>query len=335
MTFIKRNWYWVAALIFAAIFYSILFSAAPKAHAATGDTQTQYGQVFTDLGNDQYSVTIDNTITALHVVGTPQAWLCNHNNVGAGILPCVPGKTYTFTDTSKETIKGVPNHCAYLQSDEGNAFDTVPGDPGKRVCWPDVTPPPPLCITAVWYIDDGFDSTNPFGGRGQSLVDSYSKPCGDLDVPVPTDCGTSYQIDSYNNDAVTVDLIDNRVLYGPNNPTESLWNGNPAWKYVDNPACVVSTSTPTPHPTATLPINTPTPTMTVPPETPTPFDDSDTDNDDSTVPVNDTCVPGECLASTGVNFNYGLWIAVGIGAFIIGAWFMTMGRSHRRKAHRA
>ena len=119
---------------------------------------------------------------------------------------------------------------------------------------PPTPPVTPVCVTAVWKIAAGFTSTNAFGGD-QTLVGQYPRACGDLDVPTPPDCGTSYQIDSYNDNATTTALLAGGVLHSPNNPAESLTSVNPAYKYVDNPACVVPPVKPAPE-VVTTPVET-------------------------------------------------------------------------------
>lgn len=121
----------------------------------------------------------------------------------------------------------------------------VPGTPEvPAVTCPDpgpttTTPPAPECVTAVWKMPSWKNSTTPTWP--QTLVSSVETECYDLDVPVPSDCGTQYQIDSYLNNATTEALIDGGFLNGPNSPNESF-PPNAGWgstyKLVKNADCL-------------------------------------------------------------------------------------------------
>jgi hypothetical protein len=112
-------------------------AALAVSSAFATETITKYETNFTYLGNNTWSVTplVDNA--ALHNIGATQSWLCNANNVGPGVSPCVRGQSYTtngdiFGDRS----------CVYIQGDSP-AWDTVPNTE-KEVCAPltPVTPTP-------------------------------------------------------------------------------------------------------------------------------------------------------------------------------------------------
>lgn len=62
-----------------------------------------------------------------------------------------------------------------------------------------------------------------------------------LNGSLPTTCGTQYQIDVYNQSAVTAALIAGKVLTAPNQPREDLIPGGwgVAYKLVKNPDCAV------------------------------------------------------------------------------------------------
>lgn len=98
--------------------------------------------------------------------------------------------------------------------------------------------------TVVWQMP-----AKPTGSNSatwpQTFVSATPESTETLDVPVPTTCGTYYQVDSYVDDATTRSLIaaaeKGAKLTAPDNPPESLAPGgeNVAWKHVINPDCDV------------------------------------------------------------------------------------------------
>ena len=107
-----------------------------------------------------------------------------------------------------------------------------------------IEPPEPTCVTAAWLMPGPWVEDSP--SWPQDLIGFEARECGDLTWPTPA-CGTSIQVDSYwADDTTTALLTPGRVLYGPSNPAESLWDGRPAWAFVYGGDCVEPTPTPTP-----------------------------------------------------------------------------------------
>lgn len=122
-----------------ALAVSVGLLAVPvTAQAAGSNVQVRYDTTFTYLGGNRWTVSANNTQFALHNIGGRQSWLCNANNVGAGISACVPGKAY---ETTGEAYADGSGSCVYVQGDSP-AWDTVPGDPTKRVCADEPAPEP-------------------------------------------------------------------------------------------------------------------------------------------------------------------------------------------------
>lgn len=124
----------IAALAVSA---GLLF-APVTAQAAEPVSQVKYDTTFVYRGNNRWTVSPNGAQFALHNIGAKQSWLCNANNVGAGITACVPGTTY---ETTGEAYADGSGSCVYVQGDSP-AWDTVPGDPTKRVCADEPAPEP-------------------------------------------------------------------------------------------------------------------------------------------------------------------------------------------------
>lgn len=99
------------------------------AHATENPTFTKYDTTFVYQGDNTWAVTPNHQNQALHNIGNKQSWLCNSNNVGPGIEPCVVGKIYI---TNGDLIGD--RSCVYIQGDSP-AWDTVPNTE-KEVCAP-------------------------------------------------------------------------------------------------------------------------------------------------------------------------------------------------------
>jgi len=93
-------------------------------------------------------------------------------------------------------------------------------------------------VTVVWEMPRWAGSQTPTWP--QTFYAAYETECYDLDVFVPADCGTYWQVDSYLNNDITAALIAGGVLNGANNPRESF-PPNPGWgktyKLVKNADC--------------------------------------------------------------------------------------------------
>lgn len=114
-----------------ALAVSVGLLAVPvTAQAAGSNVQVRYDTTFTYLGGNRWMVSPNSVQFALHNIGSRQSWLCNANNVGAGVSACVLGKAY---ETMGEAYADGSGSCVYIQGDSP-AWDTVPGDPSKRVC---------------------------------------------------------------------------------------------------------------------------------------------------------------------------------------------------------
>lgn len=136
-----------------------LLLAPVTAQAAESNVQVRYGTTFTYLGGNRWTVSPNGEQFALHNIGIRQSWLCNANNVGAGISACVPGTVY---ETTGEAYADGSGSCVYIQGDSP-AWDTVPGDPTKRVCADEPTPDPEPTqpVTPVTPVEPTPDPTDP------------------------------------------------------------------------------------------------------------------------------------------------------------------------------
>jgi hypothetical protein len=139
-------------------------SAAANADTGTGTTTVKYGTTFVYNGAHSWTVTNTDNSKALKNIGPTQSVLCSSYDTGAG-KPCANGASYTYTSDSVNNGQS----CAYIQGDGGGNgnWDTVPGEPGKRVCSaePPTTPIPPVtpkCIANPSY-SYSYDSTNSSG----------------------------------------------------------------------------------------------------------------------------------------------------------------------------
>ncbi|MFT8986613.1 MAG: hypothetical protein ABF966_00025 [Bifidobacterium psychraerophilum] len=122
-----------------ALAVSVGLLAVPvTAQAAESNVRVKYDTTFVYQGNNRWTVSPNGVQFALHNIGSRQSWLCNANNVGAGVSACVPGKAY---ETTGEAYADGSGSCVYIQGDSP-AWDTVPGDPTKRVCADEPTPDP-------------------------------------------------------------------------------------------------------------------------------------------------------------------------------------------------
>ncbi len=109
--------------------------------------------------------------------------------------------------------------------------------------------------TIVWSMASGSAITSTDGSATypQTGVTQYkNETTEDLDVPLPTTCGVSYQVDVYvqsfgtTDYTAALDALFAKGLTGPKNGTQDSGylagnGGNPgynAWKYVTNPACL-------------------------------------------------------------------------------------------------
>lgn len=129
------------------------------AQAAESDVQVKYDTTFVYQGNNRWTVSPNSAQFALHNIGARQSWLCNANNVGAGVSACVPGGVY---ETTGEAYADGSGSCVYIQGDSP-AWDTVPGDPTKRVCAdePAPDPEPTQPVTPVTPVEPTPDPTDP------------------------------------------------------------------------------------------------------------------------------------------------------------------------------
>ncbi|CAN5373778.1 hypothetical protein BH09ACT6_BH09ACT6_26510 [soil metagenome] len=123
--------------------------------------------------------------------------------------------------------------------------------------------------TVVWSMpspNNGAEATYPQVGVSQVK----DEPSQTLDVPVPTTCGTQYQVDAYvqvngaTDNAAAIDTMFAQGLAGPNGAQDGSYlagqHGNPgvsglnhAWKFVQNPPCQVAASVAPNFPEQTFP----------------------------------------------------------------------------------
>ncbi len=111
----------------------------------------------------------------------------------------------------------------------------------------------PECVTVVWQMYGWDTQTRPVFDPAQTFYAVYERPCYVVDVSVPTDCDTYWQIDSYLDNDITQQLIDGGTLTAPGEPNpESFppnhtgWGGErQIWRLVANDACTTPTATPT------------------------------------------------------------------------------------------
>lgn len=129
------------------------------------------------------------------------------------------------------------NRSYVLQYSEARG-DGQRDEPTIADCPSPEVPPTPECVTVVWEMPSWAGDRTPTWP--QTFYASYETECYNLDVFVPTECGTYWQVDSYLNNETTAALIAGGVLNGPNNPQESF-PANPGWgktyKLVKNDDC--------------------------------------------------------------------------------------------------
>jgi len=337
-----------------------VLAGGTAAATATGPTAvyttTKYDTTFAYFGSNEWTVTPNSAQFALHNIGTHQAWLCNTNNVGPDISPCVVGQAYTTNGDTSDIPSGFES-CVYIQGDSP-AWDTVPGDVAKRVC-----AEPPVtqtgCVVDVVHHpavgEPRIEVTNPDyvpAVPGTDAIWANFSP----DDQQATFIGPP----TYPTDARGTWHDHGQLSPGQAGPDGVYANGNPDkggnWFYrqaavpgtpavgtptieIDNPdyvpafdedvygPCPTETATseptvePTPTPTVTAtPTPEPTPSVT---ETPEP---SATPTDSSTpepVPTHsNSSTPPASLAETGVNSSTPWWFVVALG--LIGSGLTTM-----------
>ena len=172
-----------------ALAVSVGLLAVPvTAQAAESNVRVKYDTTFVYQGNNRWTVSPNGVQFALHNIGGRQSWLCNANNVGAGVSACVPGKAY---ETTGEAYADGSGSCVYIQGD-APAWDTVPGDPTKRVCAdepePDPEPTQPVTpVTPVEPTPDPTDPTTPVEPEPTETTDPTPQPT----TPEPTPTGTT------------------------------------------------------------------------------------------------------------------------------------------------
>ena len=95
-------------------------------------------------------------------------------------------------------------------------------------------------VVVAWYMPGWKDSsTAVWTPGGQTLATSIKVSSRNLDALDSWATSQSYgcfQIDGYNDNATTTALLAGGHLYGPSNPTESLWGGT-AWKFMKVGSC--------------------------------------------------------------------------------------------------
>ncbi len=142
----------VASVVAMALALGGALLGTQAASAATPYSEVKYGTTFSyNYDTGVWSVTNTDNAQALKDIDSTQAVLCSNYDTGLG-LPCTNGATYTLTSTATPPAGFVS--CAYVQGDGGGngPWDTVPGDPGKRVCAPELVPDPPKKVFVCKYV---------------------------------------------------------------------------------------------------------------------------------------------------------------------------------------
>ena len=143
------------------------------------------------------------------------------------------GMATMATSTASANTTSWPNHWSDWSQSGGQ---NTRGDDASP---PPVTTPSGYVVVA-WYMPGWKDgSTAVWTPGGQTLATSIkvsTKNLDALDAWAKTQSYGCFQIDGYNDNATTAALLKGGHLYGPSNPTESLWGGT-AWKFVRVGAC--------------------------------------------------------------------------------------------------
>lgn len=309
---VMRNRSWsphlkrIAAIIFGVvaaigILFASFFIGTSLAKAdTTYDPITQYDTEFTYLGDNQWTVTPLGEQFALHNIGSKQAWLCNTNNVGGDIKPCVKGQAYT-TNGETENIPNGTRSCVYIQGDSP-AWDTVPNDPTKSVCaidepkpTPEPTPVKPDVIT-----------------RTKVTIDCKG---GDKNLVITDYYTTDW---TYNG----TEWVKDKEVWSHKTKAPATAEQCPV-----EPTPVDPTPTPTtpvaPEPTTPSPSSSTSTISKVPTTTKT----STKDSTSSTTTAQEESAPTKELAKTGSQLN-GMAI-FGLGASLVGGGLMVARKIHR------
>ncbi|GAA6124234.1 hypothetical protein BPY_23420 [Bifidobacterium psychraerophilum] len=174
-----------------ALAVSVGLLAVPvTAQASESNVQVKYDTTFTYLGGNRWTVSPNSAQFALHNIGARQSWLCNANNVGAGITACVPGTTY---ETTGEAYADGLGSCVYVQGD-APAWDTVPGDPSKRVCADEPAPEPEPVVPVAPVDPTPEPSTDPTPAPTEPTEPTEPTPV-DPSTPVEPDPEPSESVD--------------------------------------------------------------------------------------------------------------------------------------------
>ena len=109
------------------------------------------------------------------------------------------------------------------------------GDDERSTSTP--TSAPSGYVVAAWYMPGWVNSSTavwqPGGQKLATSIKVSTKDLGALDAWVKSQSYGCFQIDGYNDNSTTTALLGGKVLYAPNNPSESLWGGGlgSAWKF--------------------------------------------------------------------------------------------------------
>ncbi len=157
-----------------------------------------------------------------------------------GVVLVSIGMATMATSTASAHENGSPSQWNEWSNNWSSSFrtgdqPTSGGDDTKPVTTPSPSSPP--YVVVAWHMPGWKDGSTavwtPGGQKYAQSITVNTKNLSALDSWISKQTYGCFQIDGYNNDATTTNLIAGGYLDGPGNPAESLWGSGlgTAWKF--------------------------------------------------------------------------------------------------------